>query len=159
MPESEHHIWRGGTWSSRALLAMMAMLGTWLLSSLVLLALRLTLEPGLEVAPLAAMSALVAGYSYALFAMPVSAAFPRRLQLRFDRVLVLLALVWSTLVFRMTFQEWPWSSMRHSKFAATFWLLWFGSFTLCAVLLYLFLLRRGERLDRPSSVSSEAISS
>jgi hypothetical protein len=122
------------------------MLGAWLLSCAMLFALRLTFEPGLELGGLALMSALVAGCSYALFAVPVTALFSPRLQLRFASVLLLLSLAWSTLVLRVLFQEWPWDMLRHPR-VGYFFPCWLGSFTLCAVVIYLFLLRRGARLD------------
>jgi hypothetical protein len=132
--------WQGATRSSRALLALAAMMCIWVISSAVLL---LFSKSG----SLALMSAAVAGYSYALFVVPVVTLFSRRLQLRFGYVLVLLSLAWSSLLMRLLFQEWPWTALLREPADAAFFVSWFGGFTLCAVGLYLYWLRRGARID------------
>ena|SRR5271154_1679151 len=158
MPEPTQRTWRGATRSSRMFLALMAMVGTWLISCATLLLLRLSFEPGLAVGGLALISAPVAGYSYVFFVIPVTALFSRRLQLRFAYVLVALSLVWSTLVLRTLFREWPWTILRE-PLVGFFLPCWFGGFTLCAVGIYLCLLWRGSRMDESQRVFARGSSS
>jgi hypothetical protein len=144
--ESTGQVWRGGNGSSRAFLAMGAMLGAWLLSSVALLLLRLTFEPGRKLGGRARMSATVAGCSDVFFVIPVTALFPRRVPLRFTYGLVALSFAWSGLALRVLFAEWPWKMLR-APLVGVFVPCWFGGFTLCAVGVYLCLLGRGARMD------------
>jgi hypothetical protein len=139
----------GETRTSRLLLGLVAMLGTWLISCGGLLLVRLTFQPTLRTLWLDIQAGFVAVSTYFLFVMPVTALIPKDLQLRFAYFLVILSFGWSTLAFHAVFRRWPWMVLSEQP-AGPFMLTWFGGFTLCAVGTYLLLLWRNAKVvDSP----------